>query len=78
ELRRGKIDPAPFYLNGSWAPLYTWHKLFAGLLDVHAHCDNAQALQVAVSLAGYLQGIFAALDEAQLQKVLSCEFGGLN
>ncbi|WP_127168960.1 glycoside hydrolase family 127 protein [Xanthomonas sp. BRIP62415] len=78
ELKRGKIDPAPFYLNGSWAPLYTWHKLFAGLLDVHAHCDNAQALQVAVGLAGYLQGIFAALDDAQLQKVLSCEFGGLN
>ncbi|MBB4722352.1 glycoside hydrolase family 127 protein [Xanthomonas euvesicatoria] len=78
ELKRGKIDPAPFYLNGSWAPLYTWHKLFAGLLDVHAHCDNAQALQVAVGLAGYLQGIFSALDEAQLQKVLSCEFGGLN
>ncbi|KGK55912.1 hypothetical protein NC00_20545 [Xanthomonas cannabis pv. phaseoli] len=78
ELKRGKIDPAPFYLNGSWAPLYTWHKLFAGLLDVHAHCDNAQALQVAVGLAGYLQGIFSALDDAQLQKVLSCEFGGLN
>ncbi|MCL1543519.1 glycoside hydrolase family 127 protein [Xanthomonas nasturtii] len=78
ELKRGKIDPAPFYLNGSWAPLYTWHKLFAGLLDVHAHCGNAQALQVAVALAGYLQGIFSALDDAQLQKVLSCEFGGLN
>ncbi|WP_355603779.1 glycoside hydrolase family 127 protein [Xanthomonas cannabis] len=78
ELKRGKIDPAPFYLNGSWAPLYTWHKLFAGLLDVHAHCDNAHALQVAVGLAGYLQGIFSALDDAQLQKVLSCEFGGLN
>ncbi|WP_044102572.1 glycoside hydrolase family 127 protein, partial [Xanthomonas citri] len=78
ELKRGKIDPAPFYLNGSWAPLYTWHKLFAGLLDVHAHCENAQALQVAVALAGYLQGVFAALDDAQLQKVLSCEFGGLN
>ncbi|RBC10863.1 glycoside hydrolase family 127 protein, partial [Xanthomonas oryzae pv. oryzae] len=78
ELKRGKIDPAPFYLNGSWAPLYTWHKLFAGLLDVHAHCDNPQALQVAVGLAGYLQGIFSALDDTQLQKVLSCEFGGLN
>lgn len=78
ELKRGKIDSAPFYLNGSWAPLYTWHKLFAGLLDVHAHCDNAQALQVAVGLAGYLQGIFCALDDTQLQKVLSCEFGGLN
>ncbi|RFF45125.1 glycoside hydrolase family 127 protein [Xanthomonas campestris] len=78
ELKRGKIEPLPFYLNGSWAPLYTWHKLFAGLLDVHVHCDNAQALQVAVALAGYLQGIFAALDDTQLQKVLSCEFGGLN
>ena len=38
EIVRGDIQAAPFYLNGSWAPLYTWHKLFAGLLDAHAHC----------------------------------------
>ena len=78
ELRQGKIDTQPFSLNGSWAPLYTWHKLFAGLLDAHAHCGNARALEVAVRLGGYLDAVFAQLDDAQMQKMLSCEFGGLN
>ncbi|HBK45894.1 MAG TPA: hypothetical protein DDZ67_05545 [Xanthomonadaceae bacterium] len=78
EVARGDIEALPFYLNGSWAPLYTWHKLFAGLLDAHRHCDDAQALQVAVALGGYLDGVFAGLDDAQMQTLLSCEFGGLN
>ncbi|WP_454828928.1 beta-L-arabinofuranosidase domain-containing protein [Pseudoxanthomonas wuyuanensis] len=78
ELARGDIRPAAFYLNGSWAPLYTWHKLFAGLLDAHAHCGNAQALAVAEKLGGYVDGVFAQLDDDQVQQVLSCEFGGLN
>ncbi|MBN6149739.1 glycoside hydrolase family 127 protein [Xanthomonas sp. AmX2] len=78
EVARGDIRPLPFYLNGSWAPLYTWHKLFAGLLDVHQHCAQPQALQVALGLGGYLDAVFARLSDAQLQQVLSCEFGGLN
>ncbi|KAF1723048.1 glycoside hydrolase family 127 protein [Pseudoxanthomonas wuyuanensis] len=78
EIVGGDIRPASFYLNGSWAPLYTWHKLFAGLLDAHAHCGNAQALQVAEKLGGYVDGVFAKLDDDQVQQVLSCEFGGLN
>ncbi|MEE7547443.1 glycoside hydrolase family 127 protein, partial [Xanthomonas sp. Kuri4-1] len=78
ELAQGRIEALPFYLNGSWAPLYTWHKLFAGLLDAHRYCGNAQALEVAVALGGYLDRVLARLDAAQLQQVLSCEFGGLN
>lgn len=78
EVARGRIDALPFYLNGSWAPLYTWHKLFAGLLDANLHCGNAQALQVASALGGYLDGVLSPLDEAQMQALLSCEFGGLN
>jgi DUF1680 family protein len=78
DLKRGTIDTQPFSLNGSWAPLYTCHKLFAGLLDAHAHCANARALEVAVGLGGYLDAVFAQLDDAQMQQMLSCEFGGLN
>jgi uncharacterized protein len=78
EIVRGDIQAAPFYLNGSWAPLYTWHKLFAGLLDAHAHCANPQALAVAEKLGGYVDGVFAQLDDSQVQQVLGCEFGGLN
>lgn len=78
EIMRGQIKSGGFDLNGSWSPLYTVHKLFAGLLDVHAGWDNAQALQVTLGLAGYFEKVFAALDDAQLQQVLGCEYGGLN
>lgn len=78
EIMRGEINSGGFDLNGSWSPLYTVHKLFAGLLDTHALCGNAQALDVAVNLGGYFDKVFAALDDAQLQQVLACEYGGLN
>ncbi|MEH3121674.1 MAG: glycoside hydrolase family 127 protein [Sphingomonas phyllosphaerae] len=78
ELMRGEIRSGGFDLNGSWSPLYTVHKLFAGLLDVHAGWGNAQALAVLIELATYFERVFAALDDAQMQEVLSCEYGGLN
>ncbi len=78
EVMRGEINSGGFDLNGSWSPLYTVHKLFAGLLDVHALCGNAEALQVAIGLGGYFEKVINALDDASLQKVLACEYGGLN
>ncbi|PPT87817.1 glycoside hydrolase family 127 protein [Xanthomonas theicola] len=78
DLRRGIIKGSKFNLNGSWSPLYTQHKLFAGLLDVHALACNAQALVVLVPVAGYFAGVFDALDHAQMQTLLDTEFGGLN
>ncbi|WP_343525938.1 glycoside hydrolase family 127 protein [Sphingomonas sp.] len=78
EVMAGKIKSGGFDLNGSWSPLYTVHKLFAGLLDIHGGWGNAQALDVAVKLGGYFARVFAALDDARLQEVLGCEYGGLN
>jgi DUF1680 family protein len=78
EIMRGEIRSGGFDLNGSWSPLYTVHKLFAGLLDVHAAWGNAQALTVLTGVAGYFERVFAALDDAQMQEVLGCEYGGLN
>ncbi|UAL09917.1 glycoside hydrolase family 127 protein [Caulobacter segnis] len=78
EVMKGEIRSGGFDLNGSWSPLYTVHKVFAGLLDVHQAWGNAQALQVAIGLAGYFERVFAALDDAQMQTLLGCEYGGLN
>ncbi len=78
EIMKGQIKSGGFDLNGAWSPLYTVHKLFAGLLDVHAGWGNAQAMTVLVGLAGYFERVFAALDDAQTQEVLGCEYGGLN
>jgi DUF1680 family protein len=78
ELMRGQIHSGGFDLNGSWSPLYTVHKTFAGLLDIHEGWGNPRALDVVSGLAGYFEGVFAALDAAQMQQVLGCEYGGLN
>ena len=77
EIMAGDIRAADFDLNGAWSPLYNLHKLFAGLLDADEYCADPKALGVARGLAGYLSAVFAALDEDQLQLVLSCEHGGI-
>ena len=77
EIMRGEIRSTGFDLNGSWAPLYTMHKLFAGLLDVHAAWGNRQALSVVEGLGGYFERVFAPLTPDQVQQVLACEYGGL-
>ncbi|HPF22276.1 MAG TPA: glycoside hydrolase family 127 protein [Hyphomonas sp.] len=78
EIARGDIRPAKFYLNGSWAPLYNWHKLLAGLLDAHAHCASDDAIRVAEGIATYLAAQTDGLTDDQMQEVMVCEHGGLN
>jgi DUF1680 family protein len=60
-----------------WAPFYTLHKLMAGLLDMHEHAGNAQALDVAVKLAGWVDNWTAARSEDRMQDILNEEFGGI-
>ncbi|HEY0589087.1 MAG TPA: beta-L-arabinofuranosidase domain-containing protein, partial [Pseudoduganella sp.] len=78
EIMRGEIRSAGFDLNGCWVPLYNWHKVFAGLFDAQAYAANTQALPVALGLAGYIDKVFAALSDEQVQQVLACEHGGIN
>lgn len=78
ELKAGDIRSAGFDLNGCWVPFYNWHKLVAGLLDAQEHCGNQQAIKVAVGLATFIDGVFAKLNDEQVQKVLNCEHGGIN
>jgi DUF1680 family protein len=78
EVRRGDIRSRNFDLNGCWVPLYSWHKLMAGLLDGNLHCGSKPALRVAERLGAYIAGVFDDLDNEQIQTVLACEHGGLN
>ena len=78
EVKHGDIRSGGFDLNGSWSPLYTVHKLFAGLLDVNEGWNNQQAMEVLTGLATYFADVFDALNEEQMQKMLACEYGGLN
>ncbi|WDS36331.1 glycoside hydrolase family 127 protein [Pseudoxanthomonas sp.] len=78
DIRRGAVKGSAFNINGSWSPLYTVHKLFAGLLDADELAGSTQALSVLTPLAAYLAGVFDALDHEQMQTLLDTEFGGLN
>jgi len=78
EVRRGDIRSQGFDLNGGWVPLYTWHKVHAGLLDAHVLAKNPRAMPILLGVASYLAGVLDALSDDQVQRVLAAEHGGLN
>jgi hypothetical protein len=78
EVAAGEIRSAGFDLNGAWVPWYTLHKLMAGLRDAYLYCDNRKALTVLVNLSDWADLTLANLTDSQWQKMLACEFGGMN
>jgi DUF1680 family protein len=61
-----------------WAPYYTLHKIFAGLLDAYEYCDNAQALEIARKFGDWVAGRNSRLSDDQMQAMLGNEHGGMN
>ncbi|HEU5072485.1 MAG TPA: beta-L-arabinofuranosidase domain-containing protein [Verrucomicrobiae bacterium] len=78
DLAKGVIQSGGFDLNGMWSPWYVEHKLYAGLRDAYRLTGNRTALDVEVKFAGWADGILSQLSEAQIQKMLNTEFGGMN
>ncbi len=66
------------YINNFWAPWYTIHKIFAGLLDAHRVCRNEKALAVAERYGQWAARVTRSLDDAAWQKMLYAEFGGMS
>jgi uncharacterized protein len=78
EVSKGNIRSHGFDLNGAWSPWYTVHKVMAGLLDVYLYCGNEKALQVELKMADWTGNLLKDLSDEQLQKMLFCEYGGMN
>src|SRR5262249_2720974 len=57
------------YINNFWAPWYTIHKIFAGLLDAHRCCGNEKALAVATRYGQWAARVTRNLDDAAWQKM---------
>jgi uncharacterized protein len=57
---------------------YALHKIMAGLLDVHEHLENRQALQVLEGMASWADWRTSRLPQEQMQRTLQIEFGGMN
>lgn len=62
-----------------WAPYYTIHKIYAGLLDMYSHCGNAEALAVARGMADWAKARTDKLDDEQMARMIeTTEQGGMN
>ncbi|WP_016778856.1 glycoside hydrolase family 127 protein [Anaerophaga thermohalophila] len=78
EIAKGEIRSAGFDLNGIWAPIYTQHKVMAGLMDAYHLCGNEKALEIEKNFADWLGTIVKDLSHEEIQKMLHCEYGGIN
>lgn len=78
KLAKGDIKSGGFDLNGGWSPWYTVHKVMAGLMDAYRHCNNTKALTVVTGMADWTADVLKDLNPEQLQKMLRCEYGGMN
>ena len=78
DVSRGKIKAANFDLNGLWSPWYTLHKTYAGLRDAYRHTANKTALDVEVKFAEWAERMVAPMSDADVQRMLGTEFGGMN
>jgi len=78
-FKEGIVEPeGPFnFRGGAWVPWYTEHKVLNGLKDAWTLGGNAQARDVALRLADWVDAITAGLAPEQLQTMLSVEQGGM-
>jgi hypothetical protein len=78
--RLDKLSGAPRDPNGPrlpWAPFYTIHKIFAGMLDQYQLAGNQQALKVAQGMGDWADAWTASKTPQHLQDVLMDEYGGM-
>lgn len=61
-----------------WAPWYTLHKIYAGLIDQYLFTDNQKALDVMKGAANWAYQKLKPLTEEQRRLMLRNEFGGTN
>lgn len=61
-----------------WAPWYTLHKLYSGLIDQYLYCDNKEALEIVTKTAKWAFDKLSPLSEEQRKLMIKNEFGGVN
>jgi len=61
-----------------WAPWYTLHKIYSGLIDQYLYCNNAQALEILKGMSAWTYQKLKPLSAAQRTTMLRNEFGGIN
>ncbi len=64
--------------NRGNVPLYTMHKIFAGLRDAYVYAGNEQAKECFLRLCDWGVALIENLTDEQMQSVLDTEHGGIN
>ncbi len=78
QVARGEIRSGGFDLNGGWSPWYTVHKVMAGLVDAFTYTENPKALELVKGMSDWTATIVNPLNDSLRQKMLRCEWGGMN
>jgi len=60
-----------------WAPQYTIHKTFMGLIDMYKMAGNDQALQIAENFAKWFINWTNQFDRTEMDDILDIETGGM-
>ena len=71
-----KDDFGAYY--GAWVPFYNIHKMYAGLRDAWLYCGNEQAKQLFLGFCDWAIELTNGLSDAQMERVLDTEHGGMN
>ncbi len=61
-----------------WAPWYTLHKIYSGLIDQYLYCDNQQALDVVKKMGNWAYHKLQTVTPEQRKVMIRNEFGGVN
>lgn len=77
-VRSGAFDVSEFDLCRVNRPIYILDKTMAGLRDAYRAAGNARALEVERKLADWYLATVKGLDDGNLQKLLSTDWGSLN
>ena len=64
--------------SGAWVPYYNIHKMYAGLRDAWVYCGNEQAKQLFLGFCDWAIALTAGLSDAQVERTLHTEHGGMN
>lgn len=63
--------------KGIWAPHYTIHKTFMGLIDMYRYADNETALTIADNFADWFYDWSGNFNREQFNNILDYETGGM-
>lgn len=61
-----------------WAPWYTLHKIYSGLIDQYLYAGNSKALGVMTKAADWAYGKLSEVSDTTRRKMIRNEFGGVN